>query len=136
MLTRNIVGSYSRVFTLCTRESRRCERRNGLIGRPSMLNNDSMASCGVLGIFMRRILQGLLPEVSRDSTKPTKMITEQENNFWKERWKTLFLHNVSVISKLDHPPGQTPWEFFERSNSPSPGTKKVRNPTPGGETSC
>ena len=26
----------------------------------------------------------LLSEVSRDSTKPTKMIAEQENNYWKD----------------------------------------------------
>ena len=34
------------------------------------------------------------------------------------------MHNVSVNSKPDHPPGN----FFERANSPLPGRKKVQNP--------
>ena len=48
-----------------------------------LLNNDGMAACGFLGIFMTRKVQGLFLEVSSDSTKPKKMITEQENNFQK-----------------------------------------------------
>ena len=63
---------------------RRCGKRNGLIGRVSFLNDDGIAACGFLGIFMIRKVLGSLQEVSRDSTKPTKMITEQENKFWKD----------------------------------------------------
>ena len=37
-----------------------------------------------LGMFITRKVLGKLAEVSRDSTKPTKMIAEQENNFWKD----------------------------------------------------
>ena len=40
--------------------------------------------------------------------------------------------NVSVKSKPDQPPGQTPGNFFERANSLPLGTKKVRNPDPWG----
>ena len=49
-----------------------------------MLNDEGMAACGFLGIFMTWKVVGSLSEVSRDSTKPTKMIAEQENNFWKK----------------------------------------------------
>ena len=41
-----------------------------------------MAACGLLGIFMTREVPGLLSEVSRDPTKPMKMMAEQENNSW------------------------------------------------------
>ena len=44
-----------------------------------------MAACGFLGILMTRKVLGSFSEVSLDSsTKPPKMITEQENNFWKD----------------------------------------------------
>ena len=49
------------------------------IGRTSVLNDDGKAASGFLGIFMtQKVLD------SRDSTKPTKMIAEPENNCWKE----------------------------------------------------
>ena len=55
-----------------------------------------MAACGFLGIFMIQKVLGSLSEVSRDSTKvsrdltkPTKMIAEQENNFWKNCKKVI-----------------------------------------------
>ena len=59
-----------------------------------MLNDDGMAAYGFLGIFMTRNMLGSLSEVSRDSTKPTKMIKEQENNIWKhceERYSSIRL---------------------------------------------
>ena len=60
-----------------------------LIGFTSVLNDDNVAACDFLGISMTRKVLGSLSEVSRDSTKPMKMIAEQENNFWKD-WKTLY----------------------------------------------
>ena len=45
------------------------------------------------GIFMTRKVLGSLSEVLRGSTKPTKMIAEEEDNFWKDLG-TLFLHNL------------------------------------------
>ena len=33
---------------------------------------------------MTREMLGLLSEVTLDSIKPTKVIAEQENNFWKD----------------------------------------------------
>ena len=44
-----------------------------------MLNDDDMAACGLT----RKVLCSL-SGVSRDSTKQTKMIAQQENNFWKD----------------------------------------------------
>ena len=55
-----------------------------LIDRTSMLNDDDMAAYGFLGIFMTRKLLDSLSEVSLYSTKPTKMIAEQKNSFWKD----------------------------------------------------
>ena len=49
-----------------------------------MLNDDGMAACGFLRMFMTRKVVGSLWEVSRDSTKQMKMIAEQQNNFWKD----------------------------------------------------
>ena len=49
-----------------------------------MLNDDGMAACNFLGIFITRKVLGSLSEVSRDSTTLTKTIAEQENDFWKE----------------------------------------------------
>ena len=69
---------------LLTRKRRRYRRQNGLIGCTSMLNDDGMAACCFLGIFMTQKVPGSLSEVSRDSTKPTEMIAEQDNNFWKD----------------------------------------------------
>ena len=60
-----------------------CGRRNGPIGRTSVLNDDGMAACGISGIFMARKVLASLSEVSRNSTKPMKMIIEKKNNFWK-----------------------------------------------------
>ena len=54
-----------------------------------------MAACGFLanlGIFMRRRVPGSLPQVSRDSTKPRKMITKQENNFRRTVENVIPLH--------------------------------------------
>ena len=50
------------------------------------LNDDGMAACGFLGIFMIDMeVLDTLSENSRDSTtEPTKMIAEQENKFWKD----------------------------------------------------
>ena len=48
---------------------------------PVILNDDGLAVCGLLGIFLTRTELGSLSEVSRDATKPMKMIAEQENNF-------------------------------------------------------
>ena len=39
---------------------------------------------------MTRKVLGSLSEVSRDRTKPTKTIAEQENNFWKDCEKRHF----------------------------------------------
>ena len=39
---------------------------------------------GFLGIFMSQKVLDSLSEASRDSAKPTKMIAEKENNFWKD----------------------------------------------------
>ena len=50
----------------------------------AVLYDDGMAACGFLGISMTRKVLGSLSEVSRDATKPTKMIAELENNFWKD----------------------------------------------------
>ena len=58
------------------REHRSRRRRNGLIGRTSILNDDSMAACGILAIFMTRNKLDSLSEVSCDSNKPKKMTTE------------------------------------------------------------
>ena len=43
--------------------------------------DDGIVACGILGIFMTRKVLGSLSKVSCGSTKPTKMIAEQENNF-------------------------------------------------------
>ena len=53
--------------------------RDRLIGRISMLNE------GCLWLFrnMTQKVPGSYPEVSHDSTKPMKIIIEQENNFRK-----------------------------------------------------
>ena len=48
-----------------------------------MLNDDGMAAFGLLGIFLTQKVPGSLSVVSRDSSEPTKMIAEQESNFWK-----------------------------------------------------
>ena len=56
-----------------------------------MLNDDGTASCGFLGTFVTPKVLGSLSEVSLGSTKPTKMIVEQEIIFEKTA-KTLFLH--------------------------------------------
>ena len=40
--------------------------------------------------------------------------------------------NVSVSSKTDHLPWQTPGKFFWWANSPPPGQKRVQNPHPQG----
>ena len=48
-----------------------------------MLNDDGMAACGFIGICMTGKVQGSLSEGLRDSTKPIRMIAEQQNNFWK-----------------------------------------------------
>ena len=66
-------------FMFKIRERRRCGRRNGLIARSSVLNDDGVAACGVLRIFMARKAVFSLSAVSRDSAKPTKVIAEQEN---------------------------------------------------------
>ena len=50
----------------------------------SMLNDHGVAAYGFLGVFMTMKVLGSFSEVSRDSTKPTKMIAEQENNSWKD----------------------------------------------------
>ena len=44
--------------------------------------------------------------------------------------KRNFKHYVSVNSKLDHPPGQTPEEFFERADSQPLGQKESAKPRP------
>ena len=56
------------------REVKRANRRT------SIQSDYGMAACGFLGIFITRKMLGSLSEVSHDSNKPTKMITEQENN--------------------------------------------------------
>ena len=43
-----------------------------------------MTACGVLGIFVTRKVLVSLSELSPDTTKPTKIIAEPENNFWKD----------------------------------------------------
>ena len=65
------------------RERRRRGRRNRLIDRTSMLNDDGMAAYDFLGILMTRKMLSLLSELSRDSTKLTNMIAEQEIIFGK-----------------------------------------------------
>ena len=45
------------------------------------LNDDGMAACGFLGIFMTPKVPGSLSEVSHDSIKPSKIIAEEESNF-------------------------------------------------------
>ena len=64
--------------------SRRHEKRNRLICLTSILNYDGMAACRLLRIFMTRKALGSLLGVSRASTKPTKMIAEQEDTFWTD----------------------------------------------------
>ena len=54
-----------------------------LISHTSMLHDDGKAAFGCLGIFMIVKVPGSLPVVSCNPTKPTKMITVQENNFWR-----------------------------------------------------
>ena len=44
---------------------------DGLICCTSMLNNDGIAACGILGMFMTLKVLSSLSEVSRDSTKPS-----------------------------------------------------------------
>ena len=55
------------------------------IGRTSVLNDECTAAYSFLGIIMTQKVLGSISEVSRDSTKPTNMIAEQKNNFWKDR---------------------------------------------------
>ena len=63
-------------------------RRTGLIGLISILNDDGMAACGFLGILMTgKMLDSR--EVSRCSTKPTKLIAEQEIIFGKTLKKVI-----------------------------------------------
>ena len=59
-------------------------RRNGLVVRTSILNDHGMAVSGFSGIFMTPKVLSSLSKVSSDSSTPSKMIAEQENNFWKE----------------------------------------------------
>ena len=48
-----------------------------------MMNGDGMAVCGFLGIFMTRKVPDSISNVSCDSTKPTKITSEQEIIFGK-----------------------------------------------------
>ena len=67
----------------------------------------------------------------------------QKDSFWalqrpvfdpaSRQCAQVLIDYVSDNSKPDQFPGQTPGEFFERANSPPPGTKKVRNPNPWGK---
>ena len=50
------------------------------IDRTSILNNDGMVACGVLGIKCARFTY----RSSRDSVKPMKRIVVRENKFWKD----------------------------------------------------
>ena len=43
---------------------------NRLVCLTSIVNDDAMAACGLLGIFMTQKVPGSLSEVSRNSTKP------------------------------------------------------------------
>ena len=79
-----IVVEYPVMVSNKSRERQTQGRQNGIIDRTSVLNDDSMAVCGFLGIFMARKVLGSLSEASFDSTRPTKMIAEQENDFWKD----------------------------------------------------
>ena len=45
----------------------------------------------------------------------------------------LLMHNVSVSSKPDHPPGKPQGNFCERENSPHPGHKESAKPRPQGK---
>ena len=45
----------------------------------------------------------------------------------------LLMHNVSVNSKPDHPPGKPQGNFCERENSPHPGHKESAKPRPQGK---
>ena len=58
------------------------DRERALKAQDSILSDNGIAACRVLGIFMTRKMIASLFEVSRGSTKPIKMIKEQENNFW------------------------------------------------------
>ena len=57
---------------------------SGIICPTLMLNDEGMAACGFLGIFITPKVLNSLSEVSSDSTKRMRMIAEQENNFWKD----------------------------------------------------
>ena len=48
-----------------------------------MLNDDSMAACRFLGIFMTRKVLGSLSEFSRESIKPTQMMQSRKIIFTK-----------------------------------------------------
>ena len=68
----------------CSRRAEGAGGKNGLIGRISILNDDGIAACGLLGIFTTGKVLGSRSQVSCHSTKSTQMIAEQENNFWKD----------------------------------------------------
>ena len=65
-----------------------------LSGRTSFLNDDGMAVCGILVIFITQKLIGSFLEVSHDSSKPTKVIIEQESKFGNYFKKRLLSHEV------------------------------------------
>ena len=57
---------------------------NVVIGRTSMLHDDVMAACGILGVSLTRKGVGKLSKVSCNSAKPKKMPAEQEAYSWKD----------------------------------------------------
>ena len=63
------------------RERRRCRGRNGLIDRPSMLNDHVMAVFWLFRNIHDTKSARFTSEVSCDANKPMKMIAEQENYF-------------------------------------------------------
>ena len=72
-----LVIAQSRSLKIISREAKRADW-------PLILKDDGMATSGFLEIFMTQKMLGSLSEVSCDSTEPTKIIAEQENNFWKD----------------------------------------------------
>ena len=50
---------------------------------------------------MTRKVLGSLLEISRDSTKTTKMIAEQEDNFWKDCEKRKVIKDTFELKNLN-----------------------------------
>ena len=67
-----------------------------------MYDDNCMAACECLGFMTQKVLSSL-SEDSCDSAKPTKMIAQQENYFWKDHEKHFSITLLKVpLNQIEH----------------------------------